>query len=197
MPTPKLTDEEIKSKTFGWLTPIEPIYKDGRKMWRCRCKCGRTIERYQWYLTGEQREFSCGCVNKQKGEKCRQWKGFGDVGGLYMSCMKRHARQLGVIFDITAQDAWELFIKQNGKCNLTGLPIQLSKSKKTREDRVKQTASLDRIDSTKGYTKDNIQWILKSVNIMKNKYNQDYFVEICCRVANLHQAKEAQLTQSA
>ncbi len=47
-----------------------------------------------------------------------------------------------------------------------------------------RTASLDRIDSSKGYTKDNIQWVHKHVNLMKHKFDQKYFVDICKLIAN-------------
>ena len=46
------------------------------------------------------------------------------------------------------------------------------------------TASLDRIDSTRGYTVDNIQWIHKDLNRMKWNLPNDYFINICTLVAN-------------
>ena len=46
-------------------------------------------------------------------------------------------------------------------------------------------ASLDRIDSSKGYVKDNIQWVHKDVQIMKNKFSEDYFKQICCLVSTM------------
>ncbi len=45
------------------------------------------------------------------------------------------------------------------------------------------TASLDRIDSTKGYTLDNIQWIHKDLNKMKMNFANDYFIKTCKLVA--------------
>jgi hypothetical protein len=47
-----------------------------------------------------------------------------------------------------------------------------------------QTASLDRIDSSKGYEIDNIQWVHVMVNMCKNKYPQDKFVEMCKAIAS-------------
>lgn len=41
------------------------------------------------------------------------------------------------------------------------------------------TASLDRIDSTKGYTLDNIQWVHKHINVMKMDLDQEYFIKLC------------------
>jgi phosphoglycerate-specific signal transduction histidine kinase len=47
-----------------------------------------------------------------------------------------------------------------------------------------QTASLDRIDSKLPYTYNNIQWIHKDINRMKNAYRQDYFIQLCGMVVN-------------
>lgn len=46
-----------------------------------------------------------------------------------------------------------------------------------------QTASLDRKDSLKGYTIDNIQWLHKDVNQMKRNYSEEYFINTCLKIA--------------
>ena len=48
----------------------------------------------------------------------------------------------------------------------------------------KFTASLDRIDSNKGYIKGNVQWVHKDVNTMKMDHTQEEFIKICTMVAN-------------
>lgn len=45
-----------------------------------------------------------------------------------------------------------------------------------------RTASLDRIDSTKGYVEGNVQWIHKRLNIMKGKSTDVTFIKDCERV---------------
>ena len=62
-----------------------------------------------------------------------------------------------------------------GKCSLTGWDISMSY--------LHTSASLDRIDSKKGYEVDNIQWVHTMVNMSKNKYGQDKFIEMCKAVA--------------
>ena len=64
----------------------------------------------------------------------------------------------------------------NGFCALTGWEIDMSYSN--------DTASLDRIESSKGYTKGNIQWVHSMVNMCKNKYSQDKFIEMCQAIAD-------------
>jgi hypothetical protein len=48
---------------------------------------------------------------------------------------------------------------------------------------VEHTASLDRIDSSKGYCEDNVQWVHKDINRMKNTFDQDYFISLCKLIA--------------
>ena len=50
------------------------------------------------------------------------------------------------------------------------------------------TASLDRIDSKKGYTIDNVQWVYKKINMMKQNYDQKEFVNLCCLIAENYHA---------
>jgi hypothetical protein len=76
--------------------------------------------------------------------------------------------------------AWKRFLQQDRKCALTGLPLTINYSRLTGDP---HTASLDRIDSSKGYVRGNIQWIHKDVNMMKRIYDQGYFIEMCRLVA--------------
>lgn len=46
------------------------------------------------------------------------------------------------------------------------------------------TMSVDRIDSNKGYTKDNIWIVHKDVNLIKQDYDIKYFISMCKAIAN-------------
>lgn len=83
----------------------------------------------------------------------------------------------GLKFDISIEDVWNMYIEQNGKCALSGLEIGWS------EVGMIHTASIDRIDSSKGYIKENIQLVHKDVNFMKQRFSQKYFIEICKNIA--------------
>ena len=90
--------------------------------------------------------------------------------------MKISAKKRNVSFFITYDYILDIFLKQNKKCALSGLPIKFwIKSKNS----IDGTASLDRIDSTKGYVKDNVQWIHKDINYMKMDIEQQKFLEYC------------------
>ena len=77
---------------------------------------------------------------------------------------------------------WNLFLEQNKKCALSGLELILnprwSHQKNGRMENV-QTASLDRIDNTKGYILGNVQWVHKQVNFMKGSLSENKFIEYC------------------
>jgi hypothetical protein len=78
-------------------------------------------------------------------------------------------------------------LEQDKKCKLSGLNISFTnintKVTRHRFDLV-CTASLDRIDSKKGYTLDNVQLVHKDINMMKKEYDQKYFIEMCKLIAN-------------
>ncbi len=80
---------------------------------------------------------------------------------------------------ITMQEAWELFLKQDRKCALSQWPINFPKDRNPHGG----TASLDRIDSNKDYTLDNVQWVHKDINRLKNAFEQEYFIQMCKAVA--------------
>jgi hypothetical protein len=40
-------------------------------------------------------------------------------------------------------------------------------------------ASLDRIDSKKGYVEGNVHWVHKDVNMMKRNFTEEYFINLC------------------
>lgn len=76
---------------------------------------------------------------------------------------------------ITGDDAWKIYQAQNGKCALSGVPIDFKGV---------ATASLDRINSDLGYTKDNVWWVHKTVNRMKWVLKVKDFVEWSKRIAD-------------
>lgn len=82
-------------------------------------------------------------------------------------------------FNITPEYLEMLYEKQNHKCALTGLPLEPDITKKATQ----QNWSLDRIDSSIGYVEGNVQWVHKDINMMKGLLPNDYFKEMCCRVA--------------
>lgn len=70
---------------------------------------------------------------------------------------------------------WLLEEKQNFKCNVTGLSIRLYKPNE--KNILYNSASLDRIDSSKGYIEGNVQWVCLGANYMKMNFSNDELLE--------------------
>lgn len=102
---------------------------------------------------------------------------YGEMTSNYFSSLEYGARSRGLEWSITGEYAWELFIKQDRKCALTGVDLIFSVNRT--EQKSSQTASLDRINSKLGYTENNIQWIHKDVNRMKWDLDEDIFINWC------------------
>lgn len=145
--------------------------------WRCLCDCGTNfvVSAQSLLHIGTT---SCGCLVTRRGANHPKWKGCGDISSSQWSHTKRAAEVRDIAFNITIEEAWGLYLKQDGKCALTGVPIHL------RRHRMESpTASLDRIDSQKAYQLDNVQWLHKRVNLVKRDLPQLDFIALCHSVA--------------
>lgn len=155
------------------LSPRE-IWKSRNQYWLCQCQCGKTKHIRSSHLI-RGKTISCGCLLKRKRKDHPNWKGYEDISGDFFYSIKSHAAQRNLSFDITMKDAWDVFIKQNRKCALTKLSLNFQSLGRNRDG----TASLDRIDNSKGYTKDNIQWVHKDINTMKMDFTTEEFTNYC------------------
>lgn len=144
--------------------------KSKKREWyvEVRCECGKE----EWVRIHALRQGKANlCANcRSKGERSPTFKGYKDMPGRVMSRIKgsasaRKHTQNTIEFD--AQFIYELFHKQNGKCNISGIELDWN------------TASLDRIDSSIGYTKDNVQWVHSIVNKMKLNMKDEELIKWC------------------
>lgn len=130
--------------------------------WDCRCDCGRRIVTWGRFLTKGDKT-SCGC---------HRFKGYKEISGVHFSRIKRQAKSRNKSFNVTLPQIWDLFISQNRKCALSGVELFADMNPMNKES----TASLDRIDSSKGYTLDNIQWVHKDINRCKWHFSENDFL---------------------
>lgn len=169
----------LVGKKFGKLV-VEKYFERNERgaVWLCKCDCGNTINVPTGLLHRSRgAKKSCGCEkNKNKaGNKSKYWKGFGELSSTKWSEIKRNAKKRCIEFNITIEDAYDVYLKQDTKCKLSGLNLKMSPEE--------MTASLDRIDSSKPYEKNNIQWVHKKINYMKHCLSQEEFVYFCTLVA--------------
>lgn len=99
------------------------------------------------------------------------------------STAKSRAASKGLEFSISIKDIEKLITDQDNKCALTGVELNWKWEKMGRRICPPDRASLDRIDSTKGYVPGNIQLVTDIVNRCKNAYSQPEFLEMCRRVS--------------
>lgn len=97
--------------------------------------------------------------------------------GLY-SQTRRNAERRGIPFEISSADYKELAIQTRNRCSVTGIPFEHNSAVNCH--RRPFAPSLDRIDSSKGYTYDNCRFVCVIVNLAMNEWG----VEPLMRVAD-------------
>jgi len=179
MPRGKIPND-LTNLVFGKLIArkLVSFSRNGHAKWLCECVCGNEKIIFGTHLT-QGNTTHCGCIKRPIP---RNWTGFGEISGSYWSSCQRgskgNKRRRAIDFSITIEYAWNLFLQQERKCKLSGIELKFDGVSS------KQTASLDRIDSSRGYVEGNVQWLHKDVNRMKNAFDEKYFVELCNRISS-------------
>jgi hypothetical protein len=180
---------DITGQTFGRLEVLrmEITSKSNGNEFMAICKChacGRKNYEVKpsWVKKGSH-SGTCGCdktyFDRQRGENSVRYGGYRDINSMYFSNAKRRSVNLGLPFDLDMEFLWELYQIQNRACALSGVPLFFTKN---RRDLEKGNISLDRIDSRKGYLRDNVQWVHKDINLMKMYLDESTFFDFCKRV---------------
>lgn len=107
-----------------------------------------------------------------KNRKGKDYKSYLSANFPQMRC---RAKLKNLSFSITKEDLIILAENQNFLCALTGEPLTFIVG----AGRLLTNASVDRIDSTLGYTKDNIQLVSLQVNILKNTLSMTQLYQLC------------------
>lgn len=156
------------------------IYKNFDGKWCSTCSGCSTEQAYTRKDHAKQssvNDWQCkSCTAKDK--KYSNNRRVGD-NQRYFNKLKKSAENRKITWEITLDEMFENF---NGSCAMTGWDISLKYSD--------QTASLDRIDSSKGYVRGNIQWVHTMVNMSKNKFDSTKFIEMCVSIADTYSTKE-------
>lgn len=152
--------------------------KKGRvseRKWHCRCKCGSEKWIRTSHLNGGLTRSCPKCSNLKRRR--------GKVGEIPLIDIDRAiygAKKRKYEWSISNSYLWTLFLKQERKCALSGVELDFSEHGIGKVgSKYISTASLDRIDSSKGYVKDNVQWVHKDINKMKNDLSEKAFINWC------------------
>lgn len=167
------------------------IQHSGRKQIQVKCACGNYgIVRHDRLKSGK----SLGCKSCQKMSKypeTRISRAY-HYKGLRKAFLSRidwgitHRSSYKIIKNlVTIEQLYQKLVEQDFKCALTRIELNVIDL-----NPIDSNASIDRIDSEGDYEFDNIQWVLKEVNIMKNSFSQEFFIDMCRKIANKHDNPE-------
>lgn len=143
----------------------------------CVCDCGTEKILNSSRIRLKQVK-SCGCLVKKCGKKHHFFKGYEEISQSVFNKIRQKAADRNLRFELTIKDLYNKFLEQNKLCAISKIPIKFKTNYKD-----EQTASLDRIDSAKGYIIGNIQWVHKKINTMKWNIKQKEFIDWCKIIA--------------
>lgn len=155
------TCEKLIGQKFGWLevVGIEKIKKENKIVCRCT-KCNESIVKKSLVYLKKSKDIKCiNChynINNNNEYIVPQH---------YINSIIRGAKSRNIEYNVSREHLDDVIKRQNFKCVYTGLDISFTDS--SHKNRSNKSASLDRIDSEKGYIEGNIQWVHKDINIMK------------------------------
>jgi len=159
------------------LTVISFSHRTNRTYWwNCLCICGNMtkVSIGELTRTRDHRIKSCGCYNKRKREKFREEYPYRHVYSTY----KGSAKYSGKIFELEYEDFKKLILQNCVYCGATPY------NKFTYREKDYYYNGVDRIDSNKGYTWDNVVACCRPCNTAKMSYDAFEFLDRCERIAN-------------
>lgn len=100
--------------------------------------------------------------------------------------VKIRAKRKGLDFSLETKDILDIWEKQNGKCYYTKEPMTWG----AKEVNYNTHMSIDRVDSTKGYTKDNVVLCSARINTIKNNISIEELNSICENLNKFYNKRE-------
>lgn len=160
----------------GSITIVASKIENGSTKVECSCECGNLLG---WMNIGT---FNSGRITKCK--KCsieKQYRAYEDISHWYWKSIVNRAIKKNIEIGLTIEDIWNIYLAQNKVCAISRIPIKFVR--KASSGCKEQTASIDRIDSNKGYVKGNVQIVHKRINFMKHNLPQEEFIALCNLIA--------------
>lgn len=190
--------EEHLGKTYNKLTVIDIKrhfrYNKPRLFATCQCVCGNITEQCI-YAIKRGTVKGCGCQRntpeRNEQNRIHAYKLIEDGrlnrGG---DNHPKENREFRVMFnslkhgnnrkecEITIEELKNVWEKQNGVCPYTKIKLTLPiSSSNPNPDICYKMASVDRIDSSKNYTKDNIQFVSRNINYAKSNMSHESMMD--------------------
>lgn len=134
----------------------------------CSLSCSGTQPRKNPWRDSEENKAHLAAICSNRRDE------YSDFRELLKRC-KARSREL----DITLEYLKEVWDAQGGICPYLKQPLVLPQTDNSHDrSNPNLIASIDRIDSSKGYVKGNIQFISMTLNFAKNKYDEEVLLNL-------------------
>jgi hypothetical protein len=166
---------DITNQRFGHLVAIRGVGKRDNKhgyWWKCRCDCGNLVSSNASDLRSGHKK-SCGCYGRSLGNGESV---FNAHYGAYIKSAKIKRR----IFNLTKEEFRKIVLEPCYYCG--EFPMRVLTHKGCRGSFVAN--GVDRVDSDKGYTLDNVVPCCPECNMMKMDLSINVFLARVHKIAN-------------
>jgi hypothetical protein len=138
-----------------------------------RCKRKKRLDLfYKDSHTKDGYRTACKSCNKKKVKKLRASGDVSYAASKILSSMKYRSKKKNFKPpEFTKQEIEDIL--ENGRCEVTNRGFECSNI--TEYSKNPFNASPDRIDNSKGYTKDNVRWVMFWVNNCRGDYSIEFF----------------------
>ena len=181
---PLYKGEDYTGRQFGEWTVLKFANFSGRSYrWTCRCSCGVVKDvLLSGLLYGRTTQCRVCSNNKGSGKDNPNWKGYGKIPGVVLQKIKMSTRKRASNFDVDIDCEYldKLWDLQGGACVLSGRKLSLGVGTNFSGG----NASVDRIDSSKGYVRGNVQWVTIDVNRAKWQLSNAELIQLCKDIVN-------------
>lgn len=143
--------------------------KNGRNVFYCTQGCASIHSNKNRVLSDE---------TKEKLRQINLGNTYGKKGDFTKILRSSRQKRYSELNEIFLQELWE---KQNGKCAISGVVMTKQSYSTTKTPWM---VTIDRIDSSKNYTQDNVQLVAYSINCAKNDFTDDQFREFISEITN-------------
>lgn len=99
----------------------------------------------------------------------------------YMKIVRKSSKKRNHSYDIDSKYLQALWIQQDGKCPITKQKLEL-RTHSYKNKSHPYSASLDRIDNDKGYTKGNVRFVALIFNYARNTFEDQDVIDFCHKV---------------
>lgn len=176
-----------------WSLEVTGLYgrvSKGRSWWVCSCACGgEKICRLDALKSGVNKDCGCGERERRQRGAVEANRKVGRVGGLHKDIYvyKSNAAGRGFEWALSDQEATDLML---GDCHYCGQEPSGGVSTKML-NKIPFRNGIDRVDSSRGYSLDNVVSCCAACNLGKGKMSTDQFLSWIKRVQSHQDATKS------